>query len=143
MCSAVKDILVDHIRKSDSNIEAVVGLDARGFLFGFLLSAEFGIPFIPIRKKGKLPGKCLSYEYTLEYGSAAVEIQAESLKPGQKVLIIDDLLATGGTLGAACELIKQAGGVIEEVIVLLELKALNGRKNIPNDNIHSIISYDD
>lgn len=142
MCVALKDLLIDHIKKYNSKAEAVIGLDARGFLFGFLLAAELGLPFVPIRKKGKLPGKCLSYEYQLEYGTDTFEIQEQSIHAGQKVIIIDDLLATGGTLGAACELIKAAGGIVEEIIVVIELKSLAGRSKIPIQNIHSFISYD-
>lgn len=143
VCKAIKEILLDHIEKSGLTIEAVVGLDARGFLFGFVLSAELGIPFVPIRKRGKLPGKVLSYEYTLEYGTDIFQIQENSIRKDQRVLIIDDLLATGGSLKAACELVKAAGGIIEEIIVIIELRSLNGRKNIPVENIHSIIAYDD
>lgn len=142
VCVALRDILLEHVRKSCTNVDAVVGLDARGFLFAFLLAAELGKPFVPIRKKGKLPGKCLSYEYQLEYGSDTFEMQANSIKAGQRVVIVDDLLATGGTLNAACGLIQMAGGIIEEIIVLIELKSLNGRKNVSVDNVFSFIQYD-
>lgn len=120
----------------------IVGLDARGFLFGFAMAAELGLPFVPIRKKGKLPGKCHSYEYVLEYGSDVLEIQEGSLKPGQNVLVIDDLLATGGTLNGACELIRQTGADIVDIVVIMELQSLNGRSNIPFKNIHSFITYE-
>lgn len=143
VCRSIKDILLDHLQSAGSHPEAIVGLDARGFLFGFMLAAELGLPFIPIRKKGKLPGRCLSYEYTLEYGSDHFEIQANSLRAGQKVLIVDDLLATGGTLNAACELIKAAGAIVDEVIVFIELTALNGRAKVPSKNVHAFIAYDD
>lgn len=96
MCTAIRDLLVERIKKSATKIDAIVGLDARGFLFGFTISAELGIPFVPIRKKGKLPGKCRSFEYTLEYGSGILEIQENSISKGQNVIIVDDLLATGG-----------------------------------------------
>lgn len=143
ICRVIRDLFVDHIRTIDAQHEAIVGLDARGFLFGFTLAAELGLPFIPIRKKGKLPGKCLSYKYTLEYGSDEMEMQEGSIRVGQKVLVVDDLLATGGSLVAACELIKNAGGIISEIVVLIELTALNGRSKLPVDNVHSFISYDD
>lgn len=143
ICRVIKDLIIDHIQTTASKPEAIIGLDARGFLFGFMLAAELGLPFIPIRKKGKLPGKCLSYQYTLEYGSDHFEMQENSLCAGQKVLIIDDLLATGGSLNAACELVKAAGGTVAEIIVLIELTALNGRSKIPIENVHAFIAYDD
>lgn len=143
ICRVIKDLLLDHVQTSGMQPEAIVGLDARGFLFGFTLAAELGLPFVPIRKKGKLPGKCLSYQYTLEYGSDHFEMQENSLRVGQKVLIVDDLLATGGSLNAACELIKAAGAVVVKIIVLIELSALNGRARLPLDNVHAFISYED
>lgn len=143
VCTALRDILVDHIRSSSSKIEVIVGLDARGFLFGFMLSAELGLPFVPIRKRGKLPGKVLSHEYSLEYGTDVFQIQENSIQKDQRVLIIDDLLATGGSMKAAYELVKSAGGIVEEIVVIMELSALNGRQNIPVEKIHSIIAYDD
>lgn len=142
MCTAIRDILIDRVKNSDVKVDAVVGLDARGFLFGFAISAELGIPFVPIRKKGKLPGKCRSYEYTLEYGSDTLEIQENSIHSGQNVIIIDDLLATGGTLNAAYQLVTALGANVTEMIVLIELKSLNGRANIPSKKIHSLIAYD-
>lgn len=142
MCTAIRDLLVDRIKKSDVQIDAIVGLDARGFLFGFTISAELGIPFVPIRKKGKLPGKCRSFDYTLEYGMGSLEIQENAIRSGQNVVIVDDLLATGGTLNAAYQLITAAGAHVKEIIVIMELKSLNGRANIPTENIHTFIEYD-
>lgn len=142
MCTAIRDLLVDRVKNSPIKIDAIVGLDARGFLFGFTISAELGIPFVPIRKKGKLPGKCRSLEYTLEYGSGTVEIQENSIGPGQNVIVVDDLLATGGTLNAAHQLITGCGANIAEIIVIMELKSLEGRKNIPSKNIYTFIEYD-
>lgn len=142
VCTAIRDLLVDHVRSSDLKIDVIVGLDARGFLFGFSMAADLGLPFVPIRKKGKLPGKCHSFEYVLEYGSDVLEIQEGSLSAGQNVLIIDDLLATGGTLHGACELIHRTGASVVDIVVIMELQSLNGRKNIPVQNIRSLISYD-
>lgn len=139
---AIRDLLIDRVKKSAIKIDAIVGLDARGFLFGFTISAELGIPFVPIRKKGKLPGACKSFGYTLEYGTGILEIQENSISKNQNVIIIDDLLATGGTLNAACRLIDDLGANIAEIIVIMELKSLNGRSNIPTKNIHTLISYD-
>lgn len=142
ICTAVRDLLIEHVKKSSHKIDAVVGLDARGFLFGFAVAAELGIPFVPIRKKGKLPGKCRSFEYSLEYGTDILQIQENSISPNMNVIIIDDLLATGGTLNAACQLVTACGGNIVECIVLMELKSLAGRNNIPTKNIHTFITYD-
>lgn len=142
MCTAIRDLLIDRVKKSAIKIDAIVGLDARGFLFGFTISAELGIPFVPIRKKGKLPGACKSFEYTLEYGTGILEIQENSISKNQNVIIIDDLLATGGTLNAAYRLIDDLGANVAEIIVIMELKSLNGRSNIPTKNIHTLISYD-
>lgn len=138
-CRILKELLVSHVKNSDSKIDAIVALEARGFLFGFVLSAELGLPFVPIRKKGKLPGKCHVYEYALEYGTDSFEMQEESLRIGQKVLIIDDVLATGGSMLAACELVKSAGAIVEEVVVLIEKIKLNGRARIPAKKIHALI----
>lgn len=142
VCTAIRDLLVDHVRSSDLKIDVIVGLDARGFLFGFSMAAELGLPFVPIRKKGKLPGKCYSYEYMLEYGSDILQIQEDSLTTGQNVLVIDDLLATGGTLHGACELIHRTGAKVVDIVVIMELQSLNGRDNIPVKNIRSLISYE-
>lgn len=142
MCTAIRDLLIERIKKSKTKIDAIVGLDARGFLFGFTISAELGIPFVPIRKKGKLPGKCRSFEYNLEYGSGILEIQENSISDGQNVIIIDDLLATGGTLNAAYQLISASNANVVEIIVIMELKSLNGRTNIPTENIYTLIAYD-
>lgn len=120
----------------------VVGLDARGFLFSFMIATELEIACVPVRKKGKLPGDCIKYEYVLEYGTDVFEIQKDAIKEGQNVLIIDDLLATGGSLNAACELVQKAGGVIKECIVIIELTALKGRDKIKSP-VFSFIQYDD
>lgn len=93
----MKTLLVDHIKNTTPNVDAVVGLEARGFLFSLLIAAELGIACVPIRKKGKLPGDCLQFNYKLEYGSDTFEMQKNSITPGQKVVIVDDLLATGGS----------------------------------------------
>lgn len=142
VCTAIRDLLVDRVKQSDVQIDAIVGLDARGFLFGFTISADLGIPFVPIRKKGKLPGKCRSFDYTLEYGTGSLEIQENTIRSGQNVVIVDDLLATGGTLNAAYQLITASGANVKEIIVIMELMSLNGRANIPTKSIHTFIEYD-
>lgn len=140
---ALKELLVNYVKNNHPTIDAVVGLDARGFLFSFTIASELEIGCIPIRKKGKLPGECFQVEYALEYGTDVFELQCGAIKKDQKVLIVDDLLATGGTLGAACELIRKAGGIVDGCVVVLELKALNGRKNIEGTTVYSFLQYDD
>ena len=110
--------------------DKIVGIDARGFIFGAAVAYALGVGFIPVRKKGKLPGLTEHHAYTLEYGEAIVEIQSDALKPGERVLV-DDLLATGGTAGAALELISRLGGRPEAVFFLIELGFLDGRKRLP------------
>lgn len=142
VCTAIRDLFVERVKNSPQKIDVIVGLDARGFLFGFAIAAELGIPFVPIRKRGKLPGKCKTFEYKLEYGADVFEMQQDSIQPTQNVVIVDDLLATGGSLNAACRLIGECGGNIAEIIVIMELKSLDGRKKIPTKNIHAFIAYD-
>ncbi|XP_055609953.1 adenine phosphoribosyltransferase [Uranotaenia lowii] len=145
VCQALKRLLVTYVLKNHPDVEVIVGLEARGFLFSLLLGAELGIASVPIRKKGKLPGECVQFEYKLEYGSDVFEIQKDSIVTGQKVLIIDDLLATGGTLDAANNLVKQCGGVVVEDVVIMELTTLGGRKRLEKNGakVHSFIQYDD
>ena len=125
------------------NIDAIVGIESRGFIWGNSLAQLMGIPFIPIRKKGKLPAETLSFKYDLEYGSAEIEIHKDAIDKGQKVLIHDDLLATGGTAIAAAELVKMSGGEIAGFSFLVELSFLNGIQGLEghSTNIHSLISY--
>ncbi|XP_053598688.1 adenine phosphoribosyltransferase-like [Microplitis demolitor] len=136
---AMNDLLIDHV-KSLKNVDVIVGLDSRGFLLGPILSTELGKPFVPIRKKGKLPGNIKRESYTLEYGEATVEIQTDSISKGKKVLIVDDLLATGGTMSAAIKLIEAIGAEVVECIVLMELNSLNGRSKI-SVPVFSLIQY--
>lgn len=140
--TALRDLYVSYVKKNHPNVEVVVGLDARGFLFCFAIAAELGISCVPVRKKGKLPGECYKVEYILEYGTDIFEIQRNAIKSGQRVIIVDDLLATGGSLKAASELVRKAGGEIEACIVVLELTALDGRKNL-DVPVYSFIQYDD
>ena len=124
-------------------IDAVVGIESRGFLFGMLLSQALEVPFIPIRKKGKLPYKTLSYRYDLEYGSAEVEMHVDALQKGMSVLIHDDLLATGGTAAAAAELSIQCGANISAFSFLIDLEFLQGKKMLEkySDIIFSLVIY--
>lgn len=142
VCRALKELLLDHVRRECPDVEVVCGLEARGFLFGFQIAADLGIAFVPIRKKGKLPGEVFSQEYELEYGTDHFEVQKNAIKPKQKVLIVDDLLATGGTLDAACKLIDKCGGEVAECLVVMELAFLSGREKLKNRKFHSFIQYE-
>ncbi|XP_066255566.1 adenine phosphoribosyltransferase [Euwallacea similis] len=127
----LKELLIKQVKQIQPPIESVVGLDARGFLFGPLISLDLQVPFVPIRKKGKLAGKVRSYKYSLEYGEDTMEIKEDAIKPGQRVLVVDDLLATGGTLNAACNLVSQVGGIVVKCLVVIELVDLKGRDKLP------------
>ncbi|SFB36047.1 adenine phosphoribosyltransferase [Acetitomaculum ruminis DSM 5522] len=127
---------------ADVDFDHVVGLEARGFIFGMPLAYKLKKGFIPVRKKGKLPCETESQEYDLEYGTATIEIHKDALKPGDKVVIVDDLLATGGTIEAAIKLVEKLGAKVEKIVVLVELKGLNGREKIGNYNIASVVAYD-
>jgi len=137
----IGDALLDRVNALQP--DAIVAIESRGFLYGFLLANKLGIPFIPVRKKGKLPGETLEYTYDLEYGSATVEIHAGDIKPGWKVLVHDDLLATGGTAQAAAELILMQGAHVAGFAFVVELTFLHGIKKIApySDNIVSLAVY--
>lgn len=139
--TAVIDLFEQHVRQTYPQVELIVGLDARGFLFGPLLAQRLGVGFVLIRKKGKLPGPTQSVGYTLEYGMAEAEIQEDAVDAGQKVIIIDDLLATGGTLYAACELLKKQSAEVLGCMVLIELKDLNGAERVKPSPLFSLVQY--
>ena len=121
-------------------VDHVVGLEARGFIFGTPVAMELGAGFVPARKAGKLPSRTLEQSYDLEYGTATVEIHADAITPGSRVLIVDDVLATGGTGKAAVELVRKAGGTVVGFSVLLELSALQGREKLPDVELHTLLS---
>jgi adenine phosphoribosyltransferase len=121
--------------------QKIAGIDARGFLFGATVAHELNVGFVPIRKKGKLPFSTLSEAYDLEYGSAEVEVHSDAFEPGERVVLIDDLLATGGTAAAAIRLIQRAGGTPVLTQFLIELAGLNGRKALGDVPVSAIISY--
>ncbi|MDY7011209.1 MAG: adenine phosphoribosyltransferase [Planctomycetota bacterium] len=123
----------------NADIEVVAGVESRGFIFGPAVARELGAGFIPIRKPGKLPHKTVSREYALEYGTDAIEMHADAIADGTRVLMLDDLLATGGTMAAACEMVKDLGGNIIGIAFLIELCFLNGRDKLPGYEIHSLI----
>jgi len=119
----------------------IVGLDARGFIFGGALAYKLGIGFVPIRKKGKLPFRTLSQSYELEYGAAEFEIHEDSLTPGDSVIIVDDLLATGGTAGAAIQLVEKLGARVLKVLFVLELTGLGGRDRLAPAELRSLMTF--
>ncbi len=135
---------VDALAKdfTNSGINFVAAVEARGFIFGAAVAKKLGIGFVPIRKKGKLPFKTESVTYNLEYGTDTLEIHRDAVKHGDKVLMVDDLLATGGTMAAACSLIEKIGGSIEGIVFLIELLTLGGRKKLAGYNIKSLIHYE-
>lgn len=135
------DSFVDEL--NDLDIDAVVGVESRGFLFGFLLANKLRVPFVPVRKAGKLPGETLKYKYNLEYGSSEVEIHKEDINEGWNVLVHDDLLATGGTAIAASELISQLNANVTAFAFVIELGFLNGKDRLReySDNIISLTNY--
>lgn len=120
--------------------QKIAGIESRGFLFGVPICLRLGIPFIPVRKQGKLPGETVSAEYDLEYGSAHLELQADAVRPGERVVIVDDLLATGGTAAATVSLIEELGGIVGGIHVLVELAALQGRDTIGKYNVFSLLT---
>jgi adenine phosphoribosyltransferase len=125
----------------NKNIDYVAAVEARGFIFGAAVAAKLNAGFVPIRKKGKLPYKTQSVTYDLEYGSDTLEVHIDAVKKGSRVLMIDDLLATGGTMAAACRLIEKIGGSITDIAFFVELKALNGREKIKDYNVFAAIEF--
>ncbi|MFV0529274.1 MAG: adenine phosphoribosyltransferase [Lachnospiraceae bacterium] len=123
-------------------VDVIVGTESRGFIFGVPIAYNLHKPFIPVRKKGKLPCETISESYELEYGEAVVEMHKDSIKPGDKVAVIDDLIATGGTIKAAINLIERLGGAVEVAVFLMELKGLEGRAKLTGYNVESVIQYD-
>ncbi len=126
---------------NNQNIELIAAIEARGFIFGCALACKLNAGFVPIRKKGKLPWKTKAYTYKLEYGQDTIEVHQDAVKPNQKVLIVDDLLATGGTMEAACQLIGQLKAKIHSTAFVVELSDLNGREKLKNHNVFSLIKY--
>ena len=133
------DSFADHLK--GKKIDAVVGIDARGFIFAGAVAYKLGVGFVPVRKKGKLPYKTVVTSYTLEYGSETSEMHIDSLKKGDNVIIVDDLLATGGTAMAAATLVKQLGATIVEIDFLIELSFLKGRERLKDHPVFAAIVY--
>ena len=122
--------------------DVVAGTESRGFIFGVPIAYEMHKPFVPVRKKGKLPCETISQSYDLEYGQATIEMHKDSIKPGQKVVLVDDLIATGGTIEAAIKLVEQLGGEVVKVIFLMELAGLKGRERLKGYDVASVITYE-
>lgn len=123
------------------DIDLVVGIESRGFILGAAVAQRIGAGFIPIRKPGKLPAKAIRESYDLEYGKDALEIHADALNAGQRVLIVDDVLATGGTAAAAAQLVKKLGGELHGLAFLIELLFLNGKSKLTGENVYSVLQY--
>jgi len=134
------DLMTNRIKTQYPDVSVIVGLDARGFIFAPLIAQNLNISFVPVRKKGKLPGETASTSYSLEYGKDAVEVQKDAIKPGEKVVIVDDLIATGGTMKAAYNLMKELKADIVECMVVIELVDLKGREQIPA-NFYSLVEF--
>ena len=122
--------------------DVVAGTESRGFIFGVPIAYEMHKPFVPVRKKGKLPCETISQSYDLEYGQATIEMHKDSIKPGQKVVLVDDLIATAGTIEAAIKLVEQLGGEVVKVIFLMELAGLKGRERLKGYDVASVITYE-
>ena len=131
-----------HKRYANKNIDKVVGIESRGFIFGAPLAYLLGCGFVILRKPGKLPAECVCEEYTLEYGTDKVEVHKDAIKKGERVLIVDDLLATGGTMAAARNLIKKLGGEVVECTFVVELIDLKGRDKLKGESVYSIVEFE-
>lgn len=134
------DEVVNYLK--DKNIDIIVGPEARGFLFGTPVAYALGAGFVPVRKKGKLPCETVSVDYDLEYGTDTLQMHKDAIKPGQRVAIVDDLLATGGTIGSVIKLIEELGGEVVSADFIIELTELKGREKLKNYDVMSLVKYD-
>ena len=123
-------------------VQAVAGIEARGFIFGCLVARELGAAFVPVRKPGKLPYRRVSESYTLEYGTGTVEMHADAFAPGTRVLVVDDLVATGGTAAASCTLVERLGGEVAGCAFVIALDGLGGRERLADHTVHSLLSFE-
>lgn len=126
---------------ADTEFDMILGPESRGFIFGMPVAYNLGKGFVPVRKKGKLPAEVISKEYALEYGTATIEMHKDAIQPGQKVVIVDDLMATGGTAKAIVEMVEEVGAEVAALVFLIELDFLEGRKALPGYRIESVIHY--
>ncbi|MBR2407788.1 MAG: adenine phosphoribosyltransferase [Lachnospiraceae bacterium] len=136
-------LAIDEMQKklADTEFDVIVGAESRGFIFGAPLAYNMKKAFVPVRKKGKLPCETIEATYELEYGTATIEMHKDSIKPGQKVVIVDDLIATGGTIEAAAKLIEELGGEVVKIVFLLELAGLNGRQRLSKYEVETVVTY--
>ncbi|MGL5646521.1 MAG: adenine phosphoribosyltransferase [Clostridium sp.] len=134
------DRIVEHLK--DKNIDIVVGPEARGFIFGVPVAYALGAGFVPVRKPGKLPGETVSVEYALEYGTDTLQIHKDGIKKGQRVAVVDDLLATGGTIEAVAKLVELAGGEVVSMDFVIELTELHGKDKLEKYDVMSLVKYD-
>jgi adenine phosphoribosyltransferase len=134
------DRMADYV--ASRRVDVIVGIESRGFLFGVPVAARLGLPFVPVRKPGKLPAARMSVEYSLEYGSSQLDIHADALNPGDRVVVVDDLLATGGTARAACKLVELLGATVEGLLFLVELAPLGGRAHLQDYDIRALMRYE-
>ena len=141
--SFVKAVDALSARYKGESIDAVLAIEARGYIFGSMMAYLLGTGFVPVRKPGKLPAKAIQETYALEYGTDTIEMHEDAVQKGQKVLVVDDLLATGGTAAAACRLVEKAGGQVVECCFLIELSFLNGREKLGSHKVFSLLQYDE
>ncbi len=140
---AFRGVIESFYKRYVSNqVDLVVGVESRGFILGGALAYRLGVGFVPVRKPGKLPAQTIRVEYELEYGRDALEIHRDAIRPGDKVLVLDDLLATGGTASATCQLVEKLQGIVVEVAFLIELLGLKGREKLEGYKVFSMISYE-
>jgi adenine phosphoribosyltransferase len=125
----------------EQDIDAIVGIESRGFILGAAVAQELGTGFIPVRKPGKLPAKSIKESYNLEYGTDALEMHEDAIEKGQRILVVDDVLATGGTAAATAQLVRQLGGELLGMAFLIELLFLNGKAKLPNEQVFSVLQY--
>jgi len=137
---ALRAVVQDIAGRYAGHVDVIVGIEARGLILGAAVAYELGVGFVPVRKAGKLPGQTHSAEYDLEYGSAVIEVHADAFAGGRRAVVMDDVLATGGTAEAACDLVERAGGSVEAVEVVLELCFLHGRSKLVGRPVHAMLS---
>lgn len=137
-------LAIDEMQKKLEGLEfdVIAGAESRGFIFGMPLAYNLHKPFVPIRKAGKLPRETVRKEYALEYGTAAIEMHRDAIQPGQRVVIVDDLIATGGTILACAELVEELGGTVVKLLFLMELAGLDGRSQLAGYDVDSVITYE-
>lgn len=137
-------LAIDEMQKFLEGVEfdVIAGTESRGFIFGVPIAYNLHKAFVPVRKKGKLPRETVSAEYELEYGKAEIEMHKDAIQPGQKVVLVDDLIATGGTMEASCKLVEQLGGEVVKILFLMELAGLKGREKLAKYDVASVITYE-